>query len=114
MFISDFTGIQQNSQRKQRQSVREGGEEMFKSLCILFNRIKIRIQIPNQQQLTIVKSIFKSGVKQNIQDNQIWIFLVNTISKIYESVVKNRMKTKMRTCNKYNQQEEKKDQQYVI
>ena len=38
--------------------------------------------------MTTVKSIYKSGVKENIQENQRGIFLVNTISKIYESVLK--------------------------
>ena len=61
---------------------------MVKSLYILFNRIKTENQIPKQWQLTTVKSIHKGGVKENIQENQRGIFLVNTVSKIYESEFK--------------------------
>ena len=35
-----------------------------------------------------MKSIYKGGVTGNIQENQGGIFLINTISKIYESVLK--------------------------
>ena len=35
-----------------------------------------------------MKSIHKDGVKENIQKNQRWIFLVNTVLKIYESALK--------------------------
>ena len=61
---------------------------MVKSLYILFNRIKIENQIPRQWQLTTVKSIPKGGVKGNVQENQREIFLVSTVSKIYESALK--------------------------
>ena len=61
---------------------------MVKSLCILFNRIRTENQIPIQWQLTTVKSIYKGGVKENIQENQREIFLVNIVSKIYESALK--------------------------
>ena len=61
---------------------------MVKSLYILFNRIKTENQIPKQWQLTTLKSIHKGGVKENIQENQRGIFLVNTVSKIYESELK--------------------------
>ena len=68
--------------------IKEGEEEMVKSLYILFNRIKTENQIPKQWQLMTVKSIHKGGVKENIQENQRGIFLVNTVSKIYESALK--------------------------
>ena len=67
---------------------KERGEEMVKSLYILFNRIKTENQIPKQWQLTTVKSIYKDGVKESIQENQRGIFLVNTISQIYKSASK--------------------------
>ena len=35
-----------------------------------------------------MKSIHKGGVKEKIQENQRGIFLVNTVSKIYESALK--------------------------
>ena len=64
------------------------GEEMVKSLYILFNRVKTENQIPKQWQLTTVESIYKGGDKENIQENQRGIFLVNTVPKIYESALK--------------------------
>ena len=63
-----------------------------------------------QQQLTTVKSIHKGGVKEKIQENQREMFLVNTVSKIYESV----LKYKARTCHYYKTLEENKDQQQII
>ena len=68
--------------------IKEGEEEMVKSLYILFNRIKTENQIPKQWQLMTVKSIHKGGVKENIQENQRGIFLVNTVQNIYESALK--------------------------
>ena len=68
--------------------IKDGGEEMVKSLYILFNSIKTESQIPKQWQLTTVKNIYKGGVIENIQENQRGIFLVNKISKIYENVLK--------------------------
>ena len=35
-----------------------------------------------------LKSSHKGGVKENIQENQRGIFLVNAVSKIYESALK--------------------------
>ena len=58
-----------------------------------------------------MKSKHKGGVKENIQQNQRGIFLVNTVSKIYKSALKYKMKTKMRICHSFRQQEENKDQQ---
>ena len=43
---------------------------------------------PNKWQLGIVESSHKGGVKENIQENQRGIFLVNTVLKIYESILK--------------------------
>ena len=68
--------------------IKERGEEMVKSLYILYNRIKTENQIPKQWQLMTVKSIHKGGVKENIQENQRGIFLMNAVSKIYESALK--------------------------
>ena len=63
-------------------------EVMVNSLYILFNRIKTENQIPKQWQMTTVKSIHKGGFKENIQENQRGIFLMNAVSKIYESALK--------------------------
>ena len=91
--------------------IKEGGEEMVKSLYIFFNRIKTENQIPKQWQLTTMKSIHKGGVKENIQQSERGIFLVNTVSKIYESALNIQNENKMRTCYRCRQQEENKDQQ---
>ena len=93
--------------------INKGGEEMVKSLYILFNSIKTENQIPKQRQLTTAGSIQKDGVKESIQENQRGIFLVNIVSKIYESALKYKMKTKTRTCHRCGQQEENKDQQQI-
>ena len=57
-------------------------------------------QIPIQWQLTTVKSIHKVGVKENIQENQRGIFLLNIVSKIYESALKIKNEKKNHTCEK--------------
>ena len=49
--------------------IKEGEDEMVKSLYILFNSVKTENQIPKQWQLTTVKSIYKGKVKENIQEN---------------------------------------------
>ena len=54
----------------------------------MFNKIKTENQIPIQWQLITVKSVHKGGVKENIQENQRGIFLMNIVSKIYESTLK--------------------------
>ena len=60
---------------------------MVKSLYILFNRIKTENQIPKQWDLKTVKSIHKGGVKGKIQENQRGIFLLNTVSTMYENAL---------------------------
>ena len=60
---------------------------MVKSLYILFNRIKTENKIPKQWDLKTVKSIHKGGVKGKIQENQRGIFLLNTVSKMYENAL---------------------------
>ena len=90
-FPSELTGENKKAADRlgwKAEWIKEGGEEMVKSLCILFNRIKTENEIPIQWQLTTVKSIHKGGVKENIQENQREIFLVNIVSKIYESALK--------------------------
>ena len=56
---------------------------MIKSLYISLNKIKAKNQIPKQWLLATVKSIHKSGVKENIQENQ-----RRTFSKTYVSAFK--------------------------
>ena len=64
----------------------EGGEEIVKSLSILFNRIEREQRTLMQWRQTTIKSIYKGGNKANISESQRGIFLVNIISKVYELV----------------------------
>ena len=66
--------------------LKEGGEEIVKSLSILFNRIEIEQRTLVQWRQTTIKSIYKGGNKANISESQKGIFLVNIISKVYELV----------------------------
>ena len=65
---------------------RKRGEKMVKKLYILFNSIKTENQIPKQWLLKTVKSIHKGEVKENIQENQRGVFLMNAVSKRCEKV----------------------------
>ena len=66
--------------------LKEGGEEIVKSLSILFKRIEREQRTLIQWRQTTIKSIYKSGNKTNISESQREIFLVNIISKMYELV----------------------------
>ena len=46
-----------------------------------------------------VKSIHKGGVKENIQENQRGIFLVNAVLKIYETALKIQNENKNQGCH---------------
>ena len=65
--------------------LKEGGEEIVKSLSILFNRIEREQRTLTQWRQTTIKSIYKGDNKANISESQSGIFLVN-ISKVYELV----------------------------
>ena len=64
--------------------LKKGGEEIVKSLSILFNRIEREQRTLMQWRQTTIKSIYKGGNKANISESQRGIFLVNIISKVYE------------------------------
>ena len=66
--------------------LKEGGEEIFKSLSIRSNRIQREQRTFIQWKQRTIKSIYKSGNKDNISESQRGIFLVNMISKVYELV----------------------------
>lgn len=71
--------------------LKQGGEEIAKSLSILFNKIEREQGTLIQWSQTTIKSINKGGNEANISESQIGIFLVNIISKVYE-IVKIRVK----------------------
>ena len=66
--------------------LKEGGEEIVKSLSILFNRIEREQKTLMKWRQTTIKSIYKAGNKVSISESQRGIFLVNIISKVYELV----------------------------
>ena len=64
----------------------KGGEEIVKSLSILFNRVEREQRTLTQWRQTTIKSIYKGGNKANISESQRGLFLVNIISKVYKLV----------------------------
>ena len=50
--------------------LKEGGEEIVKSLTILFNWIEREQKIIMQWRQTTIKSIYKAGNKANISEKQ--------------------------------------------
>ena len=83
--------------------LKEGGEEIVKSLSILFNRIEREQRTLIQWRQTTIKSIYKGGNKANISESERGIFLVNIISKVYELV-----KMKKITTNEKNEKNNNK------
>ena len=67
----------------------EGGDEMKKSLEILYNRIEQEGIIPKQWQQVITKSVDKKGNGEELSKSQRGLFLVNIVSKVYEKIKKN-------------------------
>ena len=61
---------------------------MVQSLAILFNRVEEENKIPIQWRETKIKSVYKGGNKERIQESQRGIFLMNIVCKVYERVKK--------------------------
>ena len=72
----------------------QGGDEIIKSLEILYNRIEQEKIIPKQWQQVIIKSVDKKGSGEELNKNQRGLFLVNTVSKVYEKIKKTQNETK--------------------
>ena len=68
--------------------IKEGGEEMVKSLAVLYNRMEMEKKVPAQWRKTKIKSTYKGGNREKLQESQRGIFLINIISKVYERVKK--------------------------
>ena len=62
--------------------LKERGEEIVKSLSILFNRIEREQRTLIQWRKTAMKSIYNGGNKANISESQRGTFLVNITSKV--------------------------------
>ena len=73
----------------------EGGDEMIKSLEILYNRIEQEKIIPKQWQRVIIKSVDKKGSGEKLSKNQRGLFLVNIMPKVYEKIKKTQSETKL-------------------
>ena len=67
----------------------EGGEEMDKSLLYLFNRMETERFTPKQWHEVTIKTISKQGSILEM-DNKRGLFLTEAVSKLYETVLKNR------------------------
>ena len=61
----------------------EGGDEMIKSLEILYNRIEQEKIIPKQWKQVIIKSVDKKGSSEELSKSERGLFLVNIVSKAY-------------------------------
>ena len=64
-----------------------GGEEMNKSLEMMFNKISECLMIPEQWNNVIIKSFYKNKGPKLEMKNRRGIFLTNLISKIFESII---------------------------
>ena len=67
----------------------EGGDEMIKSLEILYNRIEQEKIISKEWQQVMIKSVDKKGSGEELSKNQRGLFLVNIVSKVYEKIKQN-------------------------
>ena len=91
----------------------EGGDEMIKSLEILYNRIEQEKIIPKQWKQVIIKSVDKKGSSEELSKSERRLFLINLVSKVYEKKKKkttHRMKLNITKCQKCKQQVKNRDQ----
>ena len=58
---------------------------MAKPLPVLFNRIEEEGEIPKQLQLTTIKLVRKKENQDKLSESQRGLFMVNVVSKFYES-----------------------------
>ena len=91
----------------------QGGDEIIKSLEILYNRIEQEKIIPKQWQQVIIKSVDKKGSGEELSKSQRRLFLVNIVSKVYEKIKKHRTKLNTTKCQKCKQQVKNRDQQWT-
>lgn len=64
------------------------GDRMVKSLISIFNRAQEERKIPKQCTETAIESICKGGQRENLNETQRGIFMINAISIAYERVSK--------------------------
>ena len=71
------------------ETIKEGGNEMVLSLKNIINKVDQQKMIPDEWQQMDIKAIHKNGYRSEM-GNKRGLFLTNVVSKVYETVVKNR------------------------
>jgi hypothetical protein len=71
-----------------------GGNEMLKSLRILFNRMETERKSPREWSQVMIKTISKPGSVLEM-NNKRGLFITEVVSKVYEKVLKNRSEAKL-------------------
>ena len=89
----------------------EAGEEMVKSLKIMFNRILKEQSIPRQWTEMTIKSIHK---KEMLMENRRRLFLTSIISKVFERVLDEITQGDMWNSMNINAVEEREEEQLTI
>ena len=74
--------------------IKERGSKMVQSLATLFNRVDEENKIPIQLKETKIKSIYKGGNKEWMQESQRGTLLMNIVFKVSKRVNKLQNKTK--------------------
>ena len=75
--------------------IKNGGDEMIKSIVNISNQVDKQRQIPDEWEQMQIRSIHKKGNKMEMS-NKRGLFLTNNISKVYERIVKQRNDIKFR------------------
>merc|ERR1712072_1229971 len=69
--------------------IKEGGEEMIKSLVKISNMVDKQKTIPLEWEKMGIKTVHKTGERYHMS-NKRGLFLTNNVSKVYERIVKGR------------------------
>ena len=80
----------------------EGGNEMIKSLTILFNEIHEKMEFPEQWERMLVKSVYKNKGKKSEMKNRRGIFLTSVIGKVFEKTVLKKVEGDIKVCKFQN------------
>lgn len=92
----------QDSMGWKNEMIMDGGEEMVKSITIMFNRLSKENKTPRQWENMEIKSIFKNkGSKMDVK-NRRGIFLTSVLSKLYEKAIMERTQNEVKTSSYQN------------
>ena len=78
-------GKARDSQNWNNEMMKDGGQEMVKSIEKMADKVKERYEVPQQWNLMLVKSIEKQGRKEDLK-NKRGLFLTNVVSKVFETI----------------------------